>query len=339
MAAAMALTLLPAGLYFFERGDRLSSVSGWRLPWCILALAASFNLLIDPIFSFLEGCGLVSKVAHMRLGQTVLGSLLAWAALFAHRGLFAPPLMLLADLVWGGAWLVKRRHLLTYLLSVDTGEHRVSWRREIWPFQWRIAVSWLGGYFVFQFFNPVLFAYQGPVAAGRMGMSLTVMSALNAVGMAWMNTKSSPFGTLIAKREFRTLDRLFFRTLKQSLVLMIVACASVFGALLLCARYYPKMAGRVLTPWAFGLLLLTALSNHIVFSQAAYLRAHKAEPFLVSGICGALIMTCSTYLLGRFAGPNAVAVGFFVATSIMGPPLTTYIFLKKRAQWHAAPPG
>jgi len=334
MALMMACTLLPAGLYFFRHGDRFSTVSGWRLPWCIMAITASFNLLVDPIFSFLEGCGLVSKVANMRFGQAVLGSLLAWTALVTHHGLFAPPMILLGQIIWGSAWLLRHRTLLLYLARINAQEHKVRWRTEIWPFQWRIAISWLGGYLVFQLFNPVLFAYQGPVAAGRMGMSLTVTGALSTVALAWMNTKSSPFGALVAQKEFEKLDKLFFRTLKQSLLLMVVACASVFSGLLLCSHFFPKLAGRVLSPWAFGLLMLTAIMNHIVFCQALYLRAHKAEPFLVLGICGAIVMVCSTYLLGRFVGVNAVAVGFFVATSIMGPPLTTYIFLKKRAQWH-----
>ena len=195
-------------------------------------------------------------------------------------------------------------------------------------------MSWLGEYFIFQLFNPVLFAYQGPVAAGRMGMSLTVMGALSTVAMAWMNTKSSPFGTLVAQRKFVELDSLFFRTLKQSLLLLALASGTVFGGLLLCTRYSPKLASRVLSPWVLGLLLLTAMVNHIIFSQAIYLRAHKAEPFLIAGLCAAIVEGCSTYLLGRFVGVEAVAIGFFIATCCLVP-WTTHIFLQKRRAWHA----
>jgi O-antigen/teichoic acid export membrane protein len=335
MALIMACTLLPAGLYFFQHADRVSAVEGWKVPWSIMALAASFNLLVDPVFSFLEGCGFVSKVARMRFSQSVLASLLAWGALATHHGLFAPPMILLGQITVGVIWLLKRRKLLRYLTSFDPGEHKVGWKREIWPFQWRIAVSWLAGYFVFQLFNPVLFAYQGPVAAGRMGMSLTVMSALTTVAFSWMNTKSSPFGALVAQKDYQTLDKLFFRTLKQSTLLLMLACGSVFAGLLVCSHYFPKFAGRVLTPWAFGLLLLSAVMNHIIFSQALYLRAHKAEPFLFAGVFSAIVMAFSTYLLGRYVGVNAVAAEFFIVSSTLGLPVTTFIFLKKRAQWHS----
>ena len=43
----------------------------------------------------------------------------------------------------------------------------ISYMKEIFPNQWKIALSWVSGYFIFHFFNPVLFA-EGPVVAGQM---------------------------------------------------------------------------------------------------------------------------------------------------------------------------
>ena len=76
--------------------------------------------------------------------------------------------------------------------------------KEVWAFQWRIAVSWLCGYFIFQLYNPVLFAYHGAVTAGQMGMSLSLANALISVAISWVNTKAAPFGAMIAGREYST---------------------------------------------------------------------------------------------------------------------------------------
>lgn len=78
-----------------------------------------------------------------------------------------------------------------------------------------------GGKFFLQLFmipllSPVLFAYRGATEAGRMGMSLTIATALGTVAFAWINTKASPFGAMIARRDFVTLDKIFFKTIKQS---------------------------------------------------------------------------------------------------------------------------
>ena len=68
----------------------------------------------------------------------------------------------------GLAFLYSRRKLCLGLLRYPAGEQSVSWRNEIWPFQWKIAVSWICSYFSIQIFTPVLFAYRGPAEAGRL---------------------------------------------------------------------------------------------------------------------------------------------------------------------------
>lgn len=233
----------------------------------------------------------------------------------------------------------QRRKLLKDLLFYRVRDHFVGWRREIWPFQWRIAISWMCGWFIFQLFNPVIFAYQGPVAAGRMGMSLSIAGSIGAVAMAWMYTKASPFGNLVARKEIGELDRLFFRTLWQSTLLLIGGAASFFVVLLMAEHRFPKLAMRVLSPWAFGLLLLTTIMNHVVFSEALYLRAHKREPFLMLTVIGAALLGCSTLLMGKYWGVNGVAVGYFSIGVLFGLPSATYVFFKKRREWHGVSPG
>ena len=104
-----------------------------------------------------------------------------------------------------------------------------KWRRSVgsstgaWEvfgqFQWRIAVSWICDYFIFQLFTPVLFAFRGPVEAGQMGLSMSAVTQLGGIVLAWMSTKAAPFGSLVARRDFDALDTLFFRTLRQSLAI------------------------------------------------------------------------------------------------------------------------
>src|SRR5215469_105940 len=67
-AILMAIALVPAGLWFFGTHlQRGGENVGWRLPWCLAALAATLNFQIDPFLSFSEGCGYVADVARLRL--------------------------------------------------------------------------------------------------------------------------------------------------------------------------------------------------------------------------------------------------------------------------------
>lgn len=209
-AVLMAVALLPLGIYFFRVNVTPGSQAvHWLLPWCLVVIASSCTFQIDPNFSFLEGCGYVPDVARTRLAQAMLGTLLGWTALLLHHGLLAPGLMIGGQAIAGGVFVYSRRRLLGPLLRIDAGEHRIDWRSEIWPFQWRIAVSWLCGYFIFQLFSPVLFHYRGAVEAGQMGMSLSICGVLMSMAIAWMNTKAAPFGRMIALRDYARLDRTF----------------------------------------------------------------------------------------------------------------------------------
>lgn len=334
-AVLLAIFLLTAGSHFFTTHQHGTGQVFWRGPWYAAALAATLTFQLDPILSFMEGCGFVSNVARVRLIQAMTGSLLAWFALAIHHGLFAPAMIIAGNAGVASAWLFRKRHLLFPLLRFPVGPHRIHWMHEVWPFQWRIAVSWLCGYFIFQLYNPVLFAYQGAVVAGQMGMSLSLANALSSVSVSWVNTKAAPFGAMIARKEYAALDKVFFQSVKQALgVCTAGAIVVCLGAFYLNWAHLP-FAHRILGPIPLGILLLNSLLNVIIFGQATYLRAHKQEKFLFNSVLGAILVGSSTYFLGRSYGAIGVVSGTLLVTLLMGLPLGTYTFSKYRRIWHA----
>ena len=105
-------------------------------------------------------------------------------------------------------FLASHRRLLTGLFRHFTTEAAIHWNREVWPFQWRIAVSWMCSYFIAQVFIPIIFALRGPVEAGQIGMSLSITGYMASLVLPWISTKATPFGRMIAERQFQGLDRL-----------------------------------------------------------------------------------------------------------------------------------
>jgi hypothetical protein len=336
-AIFLGCALLPAGFYFFADQRHLVQAVAWRIPWCMVALATTFTFQIDPILSFLEGCGFVANIARLRLAQAMLGGVLMWLALSTRHGLFAPAMMIVGQVVVGVAWLYRRRALLLGLLRYKTGLYRIRWSHEVWPFQWRIAVSWICGYFIFQLYTPVLFAYRGAVEAGQMGMSLSIAGALSAVSVAWVNTKAAPFGALIARKEYRELDRVFFRAMGHSLMVYVAGAATVWGAVVYLNLAHIRFAQRVLSPALLACLLLGTLINVVVIAQSVYLRAHKQEKYLTSAIISAILMGTSTYFFGKLYGAAGMVIGYLTIGLTFGIGYNTYIFLKYRRQWHAEP--
>lgn len=334
-ALLMAAILFPVGLHFFGSHQAKGSMISWHLPWIAVVLTAVLTFQMDPIFSFLEGCGFVSQVARMRVGQAIWGSLLAWIALIVHHGLFSPAMAILGQASVGAVFLFNYRRLLLGLWRHSIQNYAVSWKNEILPFQWRIAVSWLCGYFIFQLYNPVLFAYRGAVAAGQMGMSLSLANALQTVAISWMNTKAAPFGGMIARKEYKRLDQVFFQTLKQSVAVFSIGSLIIWLASVYLSFTHSRIATRIINPMAFGFLLCTSLLTVIVSAEALYLRAHKQEKFLLNSILGALFVGPSTYFFGRYYGAPGIVTANFVISIGLGFGFGTFTFLKYRRLWHA----
>ena len=336
-AGLLTILLVPIGLWFFRNSPDAAYAGIWQVPWVWLVLTTAGTLLLSPIFAVLEGCGLVADVARFRFSQDITAYPVYWLSLAGGAGLFASPLFQTVRLMTSLAWLFARqRSFLMDQLRFRLPGVTIHWWHEVWPMQWKIALSWASGFFIFQLFNPVLFAYFGAVVAGQMGMTLTLTGAVTNLAVAWINTKVPIFGQLIARRDYPSLDRLFFRTVLQASFAGVSFGVVLSGAVVVLHVWHIPLGQRLLGPLPFILLTIVAVVAIVIYAQAAYLRAHKEEPFLWNSVVGGVLTAISTYLLGRAFGAMGMVVGYFVVTVFLGLGWATWIFVTKRREWHTA---
>ena len=333
-AAASALFVLLVGLggYLFFAQQPNPGVD-WQRPWFALVILTALLLWALPFNALLEGCNQVATVNYFRLTQAVATSLALWVALIAGAGLWAAvvaaAISLLRDLYL--LFVRYRRFFEPFLRPPEGG--RIGWRGEVWPMQWRLAVSGLFGYFAFSLFNPVMFHYHGAVAAGQMGMTLALATALQSVSMAWIQAKVPTFGMLIAKREYASLDAYFYRT---SAIALVLICAGAILLWLLVAWLYAighEFAARLLPPLPTALFFLAAVLMQLSFSLTAYLRAHKQEPLMPLSIFFGTAVGFLVWGLGSRYGAMGAAVGYLAAV-IAAVAWQVRIWQRCRAEWH-----
>jgi len=333
-AILFILVLLATGFAFFTRYGNSSSVA-WQLPWAGTVLATAGSLVVMPVLAFLEGCGLVPEVARFRVLQAVAANITLWLALLGGAALAAAPLFALANLTVAVLWLATaQRALLNDFLTFPVRE-KIDWRADIWPYQWRIAVSWLSGYCIFQLFTPVLFAFHGPAEAGRMGMAITLAGAVSSLGTSWLTTKAPQFGMLVSQRRFLELDSLFTRSLKQAACVSVLAAGFAMGLALLLNVLQLALATRLLSPLPLFLLLLTTVINVVVCAEAIYLRAFKREPFVIVSLLHAALVGSWTCSIGRTYGALGMMLGYLMISAAVGIGIGTWIFRNSRRAWHA----
>jgi O-antigen/teichoic acid export membrane protein len=333
-AAACLLTavLIPLGHSFFSGVG--PAIPGIFMPWDLLVAMTGLSLVVNGLLAVLEGCNLVSQVILIRLAQAVCGGITSWVLLSMGAGLLGLAVGAGVNAAVGlAAIFLRYRTFFLDLWRSGVSGPGVHWSREIWPFQWRIAVSWASGYLIFQVMNPLIFAAKGPAAAGRLGMSLQILSALNATAMVWINTKVPTFGQLIARGERRDLDTLFRHSVLQSLLLLIGAILAVLAAVWFLQRHHFEMGGRLLEAPLFGLMCLIGLSNHLVFAQASYLRAHKQDPFMPVSVANGLVTLGSASLLVPNYGLAGALASYALGSIGIGLLGGSFVFLRKRSEW------
>ncbi|HEY6008950.1 MAG TPA: hypothetical protein VIU40_11555 [Geobacteraceae bacterium] len=337
-ALLLLVVLIPCGTAFLGQGPQGEVGFAWRLPWMIAVAGTAANLLAVPFMAVIMGSGDVAAVNQREFLGTVAGNCACWGVFLLQGGLYAACAVSWGNAVVSWGYLLRRKPELLRLgrrrgHGVGDG---IGWWREVWPMQWKIALSWVSGYFIFQLFTPVLFRYHGPVVAGQMGITLSASNALFAAAIAWLSTKSPDFGKLVAVGEWRRLDEIFFRVLGQATTFAVVGALAGWALIKGLQTWHPL--GQRFIPAGQVALLLAAVCIQVVISGLAlYLRAHKKEPFFAVSLIGALLQGTATWYLGKNYGSFGVVTGFLAVTLLFGFPAAFFIWQRCRAAWHRFP--
>lgn len=314
------------GALFLSDHGELSSAR-WLGPWVVLTLSTAINLYLSALLTVLEGSGELAGVARMRLAQSMIGYLLMWGGLSLGAALWAVPLIPLAAAVYTLRWLQRHDHpLLQFRKSTQLNCQLPNWRRDIFPFQWRIALSWMSGYFIFQLFTPIAFAKQGPVEAGRLGITLAVFNALLTVGMSWVNAKSPLMAAHISRNERLQLNILFVSVTRRSMIFTALMATMAIVALALLGKISPAAANRFASVPVASCIAVVTLINTFIFSAAGYMRAHKEEPMLWASVVSGLATLLAT-AVGSSFGVLPMMLLYMLVTICVSLPWTIRLFM------------
>jgi hypothetical protein len=336
-AAALLMlgVVAPLGTALMRMRPETAQVLNWPSSWLWLVAATAGLLAVSPLFAVLEGCDRVADVARFRVWHDVLGYGAFWAALVAGAGVAAYPILQLVRLALSAAWLTWETRAVWRDLACNAAAAiaPLDWRGEVWPMQWRIALSWTSGYFIFQLVNPIAFASLGPVAAGQLGLTLALTGAVTNMAASWLTTRAPEFGQLIAGRRFADLDALFARSLRRALVVAAAGGVGVLGVVRLLPLWDEGWRARFVDPFAATLLALAAVANVAIVGIATYLRAHKEEPLVVNSVIGALLTPPALYAGAIAAGARGMAVAFALLTGGLGLAWAAWTFRARRQAW------
>lgn len=328
LTLGFALLVAPGGFIFFATTG--STAVSWQPPWLALALASSTALLLLPFLAIVEGSGLVAEVYAVRLAQGVVGAVACWIALVAGSGLWAIVMAPASAVAVQAMWLLARRPgLLSLARHGRPGQ--INWRQEIWPHQWQIGLGWLGGYLLTQAYIPILFKTQGAVAAGQMGLSLTISNMLGLLALSWITRRVPAMASAVAARRWDQLDQVFRRD-------AILSCAAFLGGaavILILDRALSgsAIADRVLPFWSLAGLLAAGFLGHVQGCLAAQLRSFRREPLVWVSLIGAVLTATCALWAGLHYSTAGVVTAMLTIQLVVILPASILIWRHRNRDW------
>jgi hypothetical protein len=333
-AALLVVLLLPAGLLFFSDAPAPIRFGAW--PFLCVTVACDFAL--NAFWNVLEGCNQVQRVYRYRalkafiLGGGVLAAILSGFGIYSLGIGYLLTLPLSVGMLFG-----ENARLLRWIRSCSS--HAViSWRKEILPLQWRLAISFSSGYFAQWGITPITFKLFGPVVAGQFGLVWSMINALTAVASVMVMVRAPQYGILIAARRFRELDRLALKLSSVSLAFSILACGAIGAGIYVLNLVESPLAQRVLPLGPSLVMLGGTVLWQVGNLLAIYLRSHKKEPYLWLSFGFAIGLVFFTFLGGRFFGAWGVTIAYFGLVSCFFLPGAVVIFFARRREWHGSVP-
>jgi O-antigen/teichoic acid export membrane protein len=325
------LILMPLGIWFFHQTSPNTLLFELNSVLALLLISTASLFLTNNLLAILEGCNKVADVALIKFFQTISSTLLICYGLINGFGLYSLVMGSIASFCIGaGLIYIFFKKFFIDLLSFISKDRGMSWRDEIWPFQMKIGLSWVAGYLIFQIYSPLLVAFGYQIEAGQMGMSLQIISAVNGIFIIWITTKASIFGQLIAKNNRKELDAIFRRAFIQSTILLILALSTLVFALYWISLNLPHYYARVVDLKCWIILSFACLANHIFFSEAAYLRAHKEELLMKLSLINGVSTFTLALILIPITGIIGAVICYGFSSILIGLIGGTIIFLKKR---------
>jgi O-antigen/teichoic acid export membrane protein len=209
---------------------------------------------------------------------------------------------------------------------------RVRWREEMWPMQWRIAISSVSSFFAYNIVTPLAFRLVGPVAAGQLGMTMSLINAMTNTASLPVTLKAPSMGIAIAQRNYSMLDRIALRATLASAGLWLCGAAVLAVGVRLANLYELGIANRLLSEPLFWLWLIASALPVAGTPAATYMRAHKREPIMFVGLVYAFATLIGFLVLGTFWGLLGLAIANVLSLAL-ATPIVVAIMLRSRRRW------
>lgn len=305
----------------------------WKEVLIAHVIISSMAFALAPSQAILEGAGQRETVYRVRFFQAVTGSFAVWLALILGLKLWA---VVVSAVVQVGWMSYLRFGLEATFFSqsrkLTTGPARFSWTREILPLQWRMAVGSVAYFLATQLFVVIILYYESDIAAGQLGLTLSIMSAIQMAALAWVQTNFSVVSIQNGLGNREAAGTHWRKIAAVSSILLFFALCSFIVVVSLLPLFEHGFEYRFITPTQIAIYSIGCLANHCFAFQSFYVLSRGGKPFLMATVVGYLTTAMAVWIGGAFHGITGLLLCYTLSMVLFCLPLHTWAYLRFRQQ-------
>ena len=324
---SLVFLVFAASIGFYILGKEQNQQIDWIMPWLLHVLFSAISLWFLPFLNLLDGCNQVAVTAKFRLVQSLISTTVLWLALSAGLKLWSIPMFSGISVLILVLYIVffKRRFFLPFVKKPVS--KTISWTKDLFPMQWRLAVQAFLGYLSFPLYTVLIFNDLGAVEAGRMGMTLQIIGGIQSFALVFLIAKAPEFAILAAAsgnqaRLLSTWKESSFRSLGVMSLLLLLLLAIQ----LIATKFNISQVFRVLPLSSFVVLSIGALLAVVIQCVAVYLRSHKKELLTPVGVISGSLYGLLAWIMSFKFGVFGIALSYLFVTGLVALPFSLYIY-------------
>jgi O-antigen/teichoic acid export membrane protein len=308
-------------IYFYLKSEADYS---WLIPWIILVAFTAINMWMLVFFSIIEGSGKVKEVYSIRFLQGFFGAIGCWLCLSMGLGLWASVAAPLLSAILAATWLfLKWPNLFE---NLNNKNNNFSWREKVWPIQWRVGLGWIGNYLMSQLSTPIVFYFHGAVAAGQIGLSLTIAHMVGVFSQSWFTQSVPEMAHVVVEKDWIRLRRVFNRNFLGYCVTFLTGCSIVLLiSYLLQGTPYEN---RIVSQSDLFFLFIFVFFYQLNLGLSLQLRAFNQEPLAwIAAVGGVTIFLGTLFVVKAYGTSGVVAAMMYIEVFAISP-LMFYFWVK-----------
>lgn len=326
--------LIVVGFFYFHRYAANSYNIHWQMPWLLLSIFTGLNLFLSPITSILYGICKVKDITRFQMLQQLFVMFSVWIALLLEIKLYVLVINVVANILFLIVYFYFHYRKLLKNILLHPITNKIDYWKEIFPYQWKIALSTISNYFVFQCFTPITFAFYGAVVAGQMGMSLMLSNSIYPLVASWCVTKVPLWSSLVARKEFVQLTNSLKMVVKQSIAISLFVISVALTIIYIAYLFKIPIVQRILPVELCAILFLAIPFNLVINVWATYLRCNKKDPFMIQAVMGGIFIFLQAYLSTKYFDLPILIMGYTALIAFINFPIAYAIFKTKKREYY-----